>query len=196
VAFNDDQVGRVLDRLYDCGTMQSCTACAVRAAARFGFDKRYVHVDTTSCSVGGDDEFPETQEVPVSVTDGDSKDKRPDLKPCVLSMLCVDRAVPLWGKPEEGNASDKTRNTTLLSAIVQILGRQGVRPGAYIDIADAALGTEDHRAALQDTLFSTRFPATYSACGRVIAEAVAHNQWAEVGVLAQTKPTKHRPGTF
>jgi hypothetical protein len=39
---------------------------------------------------------------------GYSKDKRPDLKPFVFSTLCVDRAVPLWGKPEDGNASDKT----------------------------------------------------------------------------------------
>src|SRR5262249_19738237 len=51
-------------------------------------------------------------------------------------------------------------------------------------------------AALRDTLFITRLAATYSACGRVIAEAVAANRWEEVGVLAQTRPTQHRPGTF
>jgi transposase len=72
----------------------------------------------------------------------------------------------------------------------------GVAPGASIYIADAALVTEDTLAALEDTLFITRLPATYSACGRVIAEAVAHNRWEEVGVLAQTQPTRHRPGTF
>jgi transposase len=187
--------GRVLDRLYDCSTMKIFTACAMRAAARFGFDTRYVHFDTTSCSVWGDYTFPETQDVPFRVTYGYSKDKRPDLKQFVLSMLCVDRALPLWGKPEDGNTSDKTLNTTLLSEIAEILRHQGVQPGAYIYIADAALVTEDNLAALQDTLFITRLPATYSECGRVITEAVAHNQWEEVGVLAQTKPTKHRPGT-
>ena len=62
-------------------------------------------------------------------------------------------------------------------------------------MADAALVTADNLAALRDTCFITRLPATYSACGRVIAEAVAHNGWEEVGVLAQTPPTKHRPGT-
>jgi hypothetical protein len=56
--------------------------------------------------------------------------------------------------------------------------------------------TEANLAALGDTLFITRLPATYSACGRVMAEAVAHNPWEEVGVLAQTRPTTHRPGTF
>jgi len=192
-AFNDETVGRVLDRLYDMGTMKIFTACAVRAAAQFGLERRSVHFDTTSCSVWGDDEFPETQDVPFRVTYGYSKDKRPDLKQFVLSMLCVDRAVPLWGKPEDGNASDKTLNATLLSEIAQLLARHGVAPGAYISIADAALVTEDNLKALGNTLFISRLPATYSACERVIAEAVAQDQWEEVGIVAQTKPTKHRP---
>jgi hypothetical protein len=63
-------------------------------------------------------------------------------------------------------------------------------------MAAAALVTADNLAALGDTLCITRLPATYSACGRVIAEAVAQKPWEEVGVLAQTPPTKHRPGAF
>src|SRR5215217_7480893 len=164
-ALNDDTAGRVLDRLYDFGTMRLFTACAVRAATRFGLERRYVHFDTTSRSVWGDYQYAETQDLPFQVTYGYSKDKRPDLKQFVLSTLCVDRAVPIWGKSEDGNASDK------------------------------ALKTENNLAALEDTLFLTRLPATYSECERVIAEAVARNQWEEVGVLAQTPPTKHRPGT-
>jgi transposase len=194
-AFTDDTVGRVLDRLYDFGTMRLFTACAVRAALRFGVERRYVHFDTTSRSVWGDYQFAETQDLPFQVTYGYSKDKRPDLKQFVLSTLCVDRAVPIWGKPEDGNASDKTLNRTLLSEISQLLAHYGVQPGAYIYIADAALVTADNLAALGDTLFITRLPATYSECGRVIAAAVAHNHWEEVGVLTQTPPTKRRPGT-
>jgi transposase len=196
--FQDDTVGRVLERLYDTGTMKVFTACAVRADRVFGFDKRYVHFDTTSITVYGDylpPEEAEEQEAPFRITYGYSKDKRPDLKQCVLSTLCVDRAVPLWGKPEDGNASDKTVNNTVLSNIATFLATHGVAPGAYIYVADAALVTEDNLAALGDTLFITRLPATYNECGRLITEAVAHNAWAEVGVLAHTKPTKHRPGT-
>jgi transposase len=103
--------------------------------------------------------------------------------------------VSIWGKPEDGNASDKALNTTLLSEIAHLLAQYGVQPGAYISIADAALVTKDNRAALRDTWFITRLPATYSACGRVMAEAVAHNHGEEVGVVAQTPPTKHRSGT-
>ena len=200
-AFNDDTVGRVLERLYDVGTMKIFTACAMRTDQAYGLAKQYVHFDTTSISVYGDylpPEGPLDQQapaVPFTITHGYSKDKRPDLKQFVFSTLCVDRAVPLWGKPEDGNASDKTVNNTLLSTIATFLGQHGVAPGAYIYVADAALVTEDNLAALGDTLFITRLPATYNECGRLIAEAVAHNAWEAVGVLAHTKPTKHRPAT-
>src|SRR5262252_3189512 len=178
--------------------MKVFTACAVRADRVFGFDKRYVHFDTTSITVYGEYRPPEEageSEVPFTITYGYSKDKRPDLKQFVFSTLCVDRAVPLWGTPEDGNASDKTINNTLLSTIATFLGQHGVAPGAYIYVADAALVTADNLAALGDTRFITRLPATYNECGRLIAEAVAHNAWETVGVLAHTKPTKHRPAT-
>src|SRR5215467_2878876 len=200
-AFNDDTVGRVLERLYDVGTMKIFTACAVRADQVYGLDKRYVHFDTTSISVYGDYLPPAGQSdqqepaVPFTITHGYSKDKRPDLKQFVFATLCVDRAVPLWGTPEDGNASDKTINNTLLSDIATFLAKHGVAPGAYIYVADAALVTEDNLAALGDTLFISRLPATYSECGRLIAEAVAHNTWEAVGVLAHPKPTAHRPVT-
>jgi hypothetical protein len=84
---------------------------------------------------------------------------------------------------------------TLLADIATFLATHGVAAGASIYVADAALVTEDKRAALGDTLFITRFPATSHACGRLMAEAVAHNAWEEVGVLAHTQPTKHRPVT-
>jgi len=197
-AFQDDTAGRVLERLYAVGTMKIFTACAVRADQVYGLDKRYVHFDTTSISVYGDYRPPEAAEesvAPFRITYGYSKDKRPDLKQFVFSTLCVDRAVPLWGKPEDGNASDKTINNTLLSTIATFLATHGVAPGAYIYVADAALVTEDNLAALGDTLFITRLPATYNECGRLITEAVAHNTWDEVGVLAHTKPTRQRPVT-
>src|SRR4030095_11009458 len=96
-AFHDDTVGRVLDRLYEIGTMKLFTACAVRVDQVLGLDKRYVHFDTMSVSVYGDYLSPEDQQdqqepaVPFTITHGYSKDKRPDLKQFVLSTLCVDR---------------------------------------------------------------------------------------------------------
>jgi len=197
----DDTVGRVLERLYDVGTMKRFTACVVRADQVYGLDKRYVHFDTTSISVYGEYLPPEgqpgqqEQAVPFTITHGSSKDKRPALQQCVFSTLCVDRAVPLWGKPEDGNASDTTVNHTVLSDIATFLAQHGGAPGADISVADAALVTADKLAALGDTLCISRLPATYNACGRLMTEAVAPNTGEDVGVLAHTTPTKHRPGT-
>jgi uncharacterized protein DUF4277 len=69
-ALTDDTVGRVLDRLDDFGTMQLFTACAVRAAMRFGLERRYVHLDTTSRSVWGEEPCAEGQDLPCQMTYG------------------------------------------------------------------------------------------------------------------------------
>jgi hypothetical protein len=62
-------------------------------------------------------------------------------------------------------------------------------------VADAALVTEDHLAALGNTLFISRLPATYTACERVIQAAVARDGWEDIGILATTRATKPRPAT-
>ena len=46
-----------------------------------------------------------------------------------------------------------------------------------------------------DILFISRLPASYNECQRAIREAVTHNVWEEIGVIAETPPTKNRPGT-
>jgi hypothetical protein len=69
-ALNDDTVGRVLDCLYNMGTIKLFTACAVRALTRFGLERRYVHFDTTSQSVWGEYQFAEEQDLPFQVTYG------------------------------------------------------------------------------------------------------------------------------
>lgn len=178
--------------------MQVFPACAVRADRVFGFDKRAVHCATTSITVYGASlppEDAEEQEGPCRITSGSRKDKRPDLQPCVFSTRCVERAVPLWGTPAEGNASEKTVQNPRLSGLATCLATHGVAPGAYLSVADAALVTADNLAARGATLCIPRFPATSNACGRLIAEAVAHTTWEEVGVLAHTKPTRQRPAT-
>src|SRR5215510_549712 len=175
--------------------MRLCTACAVRATTRFGLERRYVHFETTSRRVWGDAQVAEPQDLPLQGTYGSSKDKRPDLKPFVLSTLCVARAVPIWGTPEDGKASDKTLKTPLLSESAALLAQYGGQPGASISMAEAALVTADKLAARGDPWFIPRLPAPYRACGRVIAEAVARNDWEVGGGLAQTPPTQHRPGT-
>lgn len=56
------------------------------------------------------------------------------------------------------------------------MAHHGVAPGASIYVADAAMVTEETLAAGGDTLFISRLPATYNACGRVIQEAMAQSE--------------------
>ena len=68
-------------------------------------------------------------EVVYCATYGYSKDKRPDLKQFLVSMLCVDRNIPILGTTTDGNASDKTLNNELLTNISRYMAEHGLKPG-------------------------------------------------------------------
>jgi len=53
-AFNDTTVGRVLDEMYEVGTMKIFQAISARAIELFSLDLSHAHFDTTSVSVWGD----------------------------------------------------------------------------------------------------------------------------------------------
>lgn len=69
-AFPDDTGGRVLDRLYDFGTLRLFTACAVRAVRRFDLERRSGPFATTSRRVWGAYPFAETPARPCQGTYG------------------------------------------------------------------------------------------------------------------------------
>jgi transposase len=197
-SFNDDNVGRFLDKLYETGTMKIFTEIAKRAVDHFDISCRHVHFDTTSISVfGAYGGAPQKAEgLPYEITYGHSKDHRADLKQFLIAMLCVERNVPILGIPEDGNGSDKTINNGILTAISSHMVAFGLSEGAFIYIADSALITEDNLKAMgDDILFISRLPASYNECQRVIGEAVRQDVWEEIGMIAETRPTKNRPGT-
>jgi len=133
--FCDYNVGRVLDKLYDTGTQKIFSQIAQNAIGVFDIDPRRVHFDTTSISVFGDYDFIDP---PLNITYGHSKDKRPDLKQFLISMLCVDRNIPILGTTKDGNASDKTLNNELLGDISRHMARYGLQHGAFVYVADSA----------------------------------------------------------
>ena len=190
--FNDVNVGRFLDKVFDVGAAKIFKEISMRAVSTFGLDCRHVHFDTTSRSVYGDYETYGND--PFEITYGHSKDHRPDLKQFLISMLCVDRNVPVFGKIEDGNASDKSVNHDVLSEISKHMAAHGLGTGAFIYIADSAAITKKNLKAIgKDILFISRLPATFNECDRAIKEAVKKNTWEDVGVIAKTKQTAKRP---
>ena len=189
-------MGRVRDRLDAFGPRRLCTAGAVRAATRFDLARRSGHFAPTSRSVWGADQVAEPPALPCQGPAGDRQAKRPDLTPCLRATRGVERAVPMGGQRDAGQAAAKPRKTTRFSESAQRMAHQGVPPGASRSLADAALVPEDQRAARGAPWCSTRFPATESAGERVRGEAVARARGEEGGGRAPTPATRHRPGTF
>ena len=195
-AFKDYNVARVLDKAYNTGTMKIFTEISRRAVLLFDVETVHVSFDTTSISVFGEYEqcSGDAADVPFAITHGHSKDHRPDLKQFLISMLCVGGNIPVFGRTEDGNASDKTINNDVLSRVSKHPAQYGIAEKTYVYIADSAMVTERNLERIGDSiLFTSRLPATCNECARVIAEAVEKDDWEEIGVLAETRPTKNRP---
>jgi len=193
--FSDHNLGRVLDKIYETGTQKIFGQLAQNAVGGFQIDTQCGHYDTTSVSVFGDYELVEK---PFHITYGHSKDKRSDLKQFLIEMLCVDRNIPILGATRDGNGSDKTLNNELLSGISRYMSKNGIKNDAYIHVADAAMvtGKNLEMADLRKILFISRLPANFKACSRAIEEAVAQDQWKDIGTLNQTPSTLKRPAAF
>lgn len=140
-AFNDTTLGRAMDAIYGAGTEQVFSQIALRAAMAHPseVDVRHVHFDTTSVSVWGDYHMCDgSQEDQLQVTEGYSKDHRPDLKQFLVKMLCIHRNIPVLGGCENGNESDKIINNAVLTNLSKHMARHGLAEGAFVYIADSA----------------------------------------------------------
>jgi len=184
VSFNDSTVGRAMDALFNAGSKKIFSQVAVKATSAFpeDMDLQHVHFDTTSVNLWGEydvysDDDPEDRLV---VTRGYSKDKRPDLKQFLISMLCVRRNIPVLGSCASSNASDKKLNNEVLSRLSEYMAAHGLAPGAFVYVADSALVNKSNLELLSDTLFITRLPFTYSEAYRVVEDAVSEGVWVNV----------------
>jgi transposase len=112
-------------------------------------------------------------------------------------MLCVNRNIPIVGAPKDGNASEKTLNNELLSNISKHMATHGLKPGAFVYIADSAFVTKDNleKANCGQTRFLSRLPVTYKECSRAVQAAVNSDDWIELGSLAETTPPQKRSAT-
>ena len=195
--FNDNNIGRSLDAIFNAGSSKVITELGIRTAQKFSLDTSVVSYDTTSTSVWGDYLSCKSEKPPQGpvVTHGHSKDSRPDLKQFMTELLCVERGVPLFGKTLNGNSSDKSSNNEMLTRISSIMASHGLGPGAFVYVADSAMITRDNLAITGgNTRFVSRLPATYKACSQAIGNAVNTDNWEEIGRLVETPGTRKRPG--
>ena len=188
-ALNDDNLGRALDLVYRAGTWNIFSEVGLNAFRAFGLDGSEVHHDTTSVSVWG--EYRGSGAGAVRLAYGHSKDRQPDLKQFIVSLLCVERDIPVQASLHDGNASDKKINGRVLEKLGRAMAKYGLKGGEFVYVSDSALVTEENLSRLEGTDFLTRLPATYGECGRLVAEAVAAGDWEPAGALAE-KPAGNR----
>ncbi|MGA9752821.1 MAG: IS1634 family transposase [Acidobacteriota bacterium] len=192
----DYTLGRVLERLCDAGTNKVLGAVVIGAMKSFSLDTSHAHHDTTSHTVYGDYLLydREGNDQPFVITNGFSKDHRPDLKQLVHSLLCVDHGIPVYSKLLDGNESDKNINRDLIPEMVKRMRELGSKD--FIYVADAALITEANLALMDDWdngfLFVSRLPMTYNECSDAISRAVEEEAWEEIGVISDEPATRNR----
>ncbi len=193
--FDDTNLGRAMDKIYETGAQKVFSQISQNAIGCFKLNTSGYHFDTTSVSVFGDYDCEDSS---LKITYGHSKAKRPDLKQFMVSMLCVDRNIPIIGKTEDGNSSDKTLNNKLLSNVSAYMAKHGVDSGAAIYVADSAFVTEKNIAKAEENkiCFLSRFPANFKECGRVIREAVDADNWEEIGAISKGAGSKKRPPAY
>ena len=194
-SFNDTSVGRAMDVLFDYGTESIFSEVAFRAACISKINMQHVHFDTTSINLWGDYSMCEKgkNNDQLQIVYGYSKDHRPDLKQFMIEMFCVGRNIPIYGKCIDGNSSDKTVNNKILSRISDHMAKYGLKPEAFIYIADSAMVTEANLEMVGKNHFITRLPFNYKEADRAVSEAVNRNMWVDIGTLAGERPTAARP---
>jgi len=138
--FNDDTLGRSLDRLFSHNPTNIFMHIAMNTAEKYGVLRKFQHLDTTSMSVHGEYKSKDMDMVPIKITHGHAKNKRFDLKQFVISLITSsDSDFPLWMSVLSGNKSDKTHFREVVQQFSKELS-EGNNETYYV--MDSAMYTE------------------------------------------------------
>lgn len=165
LAFNDDRLGRCLDRLFDAGCSSVALRVVVAAVREFQVSLDELHNDSTTVTFHG--AYPDAKEEQVvrgrrapAITWGHNKDHRPDLKQVLYIMTVTeDGAIPVQFRVESGNTTDDQTHQTTWDLLCQISERRD-----FLYVADSKLATRENMAYIHQRggRFLTVLPRTRS----------------------------------
>ncbi len=180
--FNDDALGKTLDRIYKAGPKKVFSAVIARAMTEEEITYHILHADTTARLVYGEYREP----VGLNIAHGYNKERRRDLKQYKIGLVVNKDGFPVIGDILDGNLDDKTWNKQLLASLPQHFNFEELKNIIYV--ADAALITEENLAVMGDKLkFISRLPETFSLAAGLIKKAFKQNNWLH---LERTSPGK------
>jgi transposase len=185
---NEYRLGRVLDKLYLAGSSQIFTTIAASAAQKIELDTETSHLDSTSFHLHGKYESelpsvsviePETaldsedsestkpvsSAVPIKITYGYSRDRRPDLKQFILDLICSsDGDVPLFLRVGSGNESDRAIFASICQEFKQQLNLDSLM------VADSALYSAPNLEMLTNLRWLTRVPLSIKQAQQLVSQ--------------------------
>ncbi|MCB9092758.1 MAG: IS1634 family transposase [Halobacteriovoraceae bacterium] len=185
--FNRFKLGRALDDCYQYGCSNLFAEISMTVCQKEKVDCRFNSEDTTSVSLTGEYE-PDCDEHAIKITQGYSKDHRPDLKQAIVEMMVSqDGGIPTVYKAHDGNASDSVIFRERSQALIESF-KNSDSP-KYL-IADSKLyAQETVKSTLHHIPFITRVPASVKLEQESIGEmlTVPLTQWETHDALYWTK---------
>ncbi|RUQ30869.1 IS1634 family transposase, partial [Peribacillus cavernae] len=183
--FNDDRLGRALEKLAKSDLPGIYHGIAFEALEKEGILLDQAHFDTTSLSLQGAYETADSEEDSLRITFGHSKERRPDLKQLMFGLGSV-QGLPIFADVMDGNTSDKKWNGDMALQMKDLLPSETLR--SKITITDSAMVTEENLKIFGDRPFISRFPENFGLCKK-LKETAFENEadWAQVGTLSDKK---------
>ena len=165
--FNDDTLGRALDRIYENDSTNIFMRVSLNIAKMLGIKRKYHHLDTTSMSVYGEYKNSDDDMVPISITYGRPKNKRKDLKQFLISLITVSEwDIPVWINTLSGNTSDKTHFREVIKNYAKQLAENDEK--IYF-VVDSAGYTEKNIKEMPDiVMWLSRVPETIKMAKELI----------------------------
>lgn len=173
--FNDDCLGRALDRLAEADFNAIFGGIVLRTFAEYGLSAETIHADTTSVSVYGD-YASQDEDAPLVLAKGHSKDHRPDLKQFKYGLATNGDGIPIFGEALDGNCDDKTWSRDFLEHAPDL---ERFMTKMAVIVADAAAMTGKSLAAIKQYCLRvvSRLPETFALCRELMEKAVEQGVW-------------------
>ena len=158
---NDDKLGRTMDKLYQLGLSKLFLMIALDAIKRYQVTTKYAHLDSTSIHLHGEyNKFSHQKksteiikEKPIYITQGYSRDHRPDLKQCVMDLIVSsDGDVPLFFRAGDGNESDKALFGKILVEFKKQIDFESIM------VCDSALYSQNNLKLIANLKWISRVP--------------------------------------
>jgi len=188
---NESRLGRVMDQLYEYGITLMFVKIATEMCKKFGISTNHAHLDGTSIAVHGKyetkkEEGIEEEEsivenesgepVAITITQGYSRDHRPDLKQFTwYLMTSEEEGIPLYMNVGNGNKTDQSAFPEVIKAFRSEW--EGEQPELYV--MDAAFYSEANLQEFGNSIeWISRVPATLKAA-QELTESLSSEQFSE-----------------